>query len=69
MNTALCKFRGMLVLMVTAPAAPGMSGRCPECGSTEFVNGDGWATGWTECAGPDCGFAVLTEHLEEPGDG
>lgn len=68
MTTALCKWRGTMVLMEIAATEKGVSGRCPQCGGERFRRGEGWATGWTECV--NCDFAVLTKHLlEEDSDG
>ena len=54
---SLCKFRGMLVIAEISVRTDGEPGRCPECGSTEFSEHNGW----TEC---DCGFAYLSSDLE-----
>jgi hypothetical protein len=57
---ALCKFRGMLVLVEIAPCSPEQTGRCPDCGGTVFRDHAGWA----ECDNPTgCGFAVLQSHM------
>ena len=50
-KTALCKFRGMLVMAVFSKCEDGKHGSCPECGSAEFST----HAGWVEC---DCGFAI-----------
>ena len=47
-NTLLCKFRGMLVLM---EVVKGKNGKCPDCGDNSFTK----RNGWIEC---DCGFAL-----------
>ena len=49
MNTLLCKFRGMLVLM-EVKVTKGKNGKCPDCGDNNFTK----RNGWIEC---DCGFA------------
>ena len=64
-RVVLCKYEGLLVLFAVVRLPEGDYGKCPECGSTQFHNGTGWSRGWTECANPDCGFAVLTCHLED----
>lgn len=58
MITALCKFRGMLVIAEITLRTDGEKGHCPECGATEFYE----RHGWTEC---ECGFAYLTSHIEK----
>ena len=60
MKTALCKLRGMLVLMEIQPTE--QQGKCPDCGGTKFVNGTSWDKGWVNCT--NCDFAVLAKHLE-----
>ena len=57
-TTALCKWRGALVLMeiTTSP-----QGKCPDCGANEFRE----YQGWLEC---NCGFAVLKSHVMEQND-
>ena len=60
---ALCKFRGMLVLYSVEALKQNEKGSCPDCGSTRFVNGSGYGTGWTECT--ECDFAVFTKHLQD----
>ena len=47
MNTILCKFRGMLVLM---EVIKDKNGKCPDCGDDNFHIHNGWV----EC---DCGFS------------
>lgn len=54
---ALCKFRGMLVLMETKPA---VEGSCPDCGSKTF---DEPYQGWINCS--HCDFAVLESHVQK----
>jgi hypothetical protein len=54
---ALCKYRGMLVVAEVSVRTDGQPGRCPECGSSVFVEN----AGWTEC---DCGFAYLSSDVE-----
>ena len=56
MLTALCKFRGMLVIAEIVIRKDGVRGACPECSGTEFRE----RNGWTEC---DCGFAYLTADI------
>ena len=55
MNTVLCKLRGMLVLM---EAKKNENGKCPDCGSTNFTE----RNGWIEC---DCGFSVDKSSYEK----
>ena len=54
-DTILCKFRGMLVLM---EVTKGKEGRCPDCGNTKFTE----RNGWIEC---DCGFAINKTNYKE----
>lgn len=51
MDTILCKFRGMLVLMEVTVNEQDKQGTCPDCGDNNFHR----RNGWVEC---DCGFAV-----------
>ncbi len=53
--SALCQFRGMLVLFETKPAPDG--GSCPNCGGQEFKE----RAGWVWCYGCH-DFAVAKEH-------
>ena len=57
---ALCKYRGMLVIAEFSKCAKGQSGRCPECGATEFHE----YAGWVEC---DCGFAINKSDYDKRG--
>ncbi len=62
-QTALCKFRGALVLIEISAKDSGSGGfgKCPECGHDKFREAP---AGWTECDNPDgCGCAILTTHL------
>jgi hypothetical protein len=57
MSEALCKFRGMLVIMKVSQCEGEGVGSCPECGATKFHT----INGWVEC---DCGFAINKPDYE-----
>ena len=50
-SSALCKYRGMLVVAEVVKAADGIGG-CWDCGSSRFRR----HAGWVECC--DCSFAI-----------